>query len=63
MSKDVLVIHKSKDIYNECYKTLKVSPSTHEKVKRLADSVNKNINEISSKLVEFALERVVIEEE
>lgn len=60
---DVLIIRKSKNPYNEFYKTLKVSPEIHERVKKLAEEVNKNINELSTRLVEFALERVHIEED
>jgi hypothetical protein len=63
MPKDVLTIKKSSNIYNECYKTLKVSPSTHEKVKKIAEQINRNINEIATMLVNLALERVEVEEE
>lgn len=63
MTKDVLIIKKSSSIYNECYKTLKVSPSTHERVKKIAEQTNRNINEIATMLVNFALERVKVDEE
>lgn len=59
---DTLIIKKSSNLYNECYKTLKVSPNTHEQVKKIAEQTSRNINEIGTMLVNFALERVVIED-
>ena len=59
---DKLII-KKEDFASEAYmKTLKVSTDLHSEVKALADKTNQPINKIACLLVEFALERVKIEE-
>lgn len=58
-----LVIKKYRNMIDECYKTLKVTPKLHEQVKKIADKTNRQINDIATILVEYALENAEIEED
>lgn len=49
--------------YEDYVKPLKVSNETHARVKALAEQTNRPLAEVSNMLVNFALERVKIEEE
>lgn len=58
-----LVIKKYRNMIDECYKTLKVTPKLHEQVKKIAEQTNRQINDIATILVEYALENTEIEED
>lgn len=58
-----LIIKKYRSAMDDCYKTLKVSPKVHEQVKEIADKTNRQINDIATILVEYALENAEIEED
>lgn len=58
-----LIIKKYRNMIDECYKTLKVTPKLHEQVKKIAEQTNRQINDIATILVEYALENTEIEED
>ncbi len=63
MEKDILVIKRIMFGYEDYVKPLKVSNETHARVKALAEQTNRPLSEVANLLVNFALERVKIEEE
>lgn len=61
-TRDVLVIRKENFSNDDYMKMLKVPPELHARVRQLADETKQPISKVSCALVEFALNRVVIEE-
>jgi len=61
-TKDILIIKKEVFSNEDYMKTLKVSPELHTRVRMLAEETKQPISKIACALVEFALNRVVVEE-
>ncbi len=62
MPNDMLVIKKVNPRCEDYLKTLKVSPQNHDRVKNLAEMTGRQINEVANTLVQYALDRVIVEE-
>ncbi|MEW5952664.1 MAG: hypothetical protein AB1815_02745 [Bacillota bacterium] len=61
LEKDVLIIKREAPLDISGWKPIAVSADTYQSIKTLAEETNLSISKIACLLIEFAIERVVIE--